>query len=865
MPQVAVEWRAGPVEGRLEVVNGHLAALAVAKGEGSVEDDRFAFTSGGPCRLVVTLDDVNLSHGAHPTIVSIRCAVNPFTVLLRDVDAECPIILPTHGVVVTEASDGRSYLEIEEAIRGRGLQTTRQRIESEEEESYAAAAAQTRNMRCPTWLGLSRDMRIFEVGYGDDGSHFVHPRFHGQRVTLPEADDRPIGYHFWLGRGMGCVERISRRLEDGVLPILQGELVDDDVTYNFTAFVSLESTPLTAESLRGTHFLVADGHGVGHTFTKDQEERFAALLSEEMNRDEDTVFHCRVQAVNTAAVPRYAWFMAPLPRARHRFDGQNGCGVFEGGGVFAVSKLDRKPLPQQEMAVLLGPGEAATFEFTIPHRPVSAERAARLAGQDFERRHVECRDFWTRKLGTAAAVSVPEKRISEMTRAGLLHLDLVAYGLEPDQPVAATIGVYCPIGSESAPIIQFMDSMGWHDLARRSLDYFLEKQHKDGFMQNFDGYMLETGAALWSIGEHYRYTHDDEWVKQIAPRLLKSCQYLLEWRKRNQREELRGKGYGMLDGKVADPEDPYHIYMLNGYAYLALRRTAEMLAAHDPAESQRLAAEAEALRNDIRTAFFEGMARSPAVPLGNGTWCPTVPPWAEGSAPTFLLLDGRRWFTHGTFTGRDSLIGPIYLIFQELLDPEEPAARSMIDYATDLLHLRNVAFSQPYYSRHPWVHLKTGQVKAFLKAYYNGFAGLADRETYTFWEHYFHASPHKTHEEGWFLMQTRWMLYMEEGETLRLLPGIPRAWMAQGERIELDNVASYFGPISLRVESEVDRNRIAATVACVSDRRPKCVELRLPHPQGRRAIGVTGGTYHPATESVRIEPFEGSAEVVLRF
>ena len=37
---------------------------------------------------------------------------------------------------------------------------------------------------------------------------------------------------------------------------------------------------------------------------------------------------------------------------------------------------------------------------------------------------------------------------------------------------------------------------------------------------------------------------------------------------------------------------------------------------------------------------------------------------------------------------------------------------------------------------------------AFLKAYYNPFAGLADRETYTFWEHYFHASPHKTHEEA---------------------------------------------------------------------------------------------------------------------
>src|SRR2546427_8828678 len=50
-------------------------------------------------------------------------------------------------------------------------------------------------------------------------------------------------------------------------------------------------------------------------------------------------------------------------------------------------------------------------------------------------------------------------------------------------------------------------------------------------------------------------------------------------------------------------------------------------------------------------------------------------------------------------------------------------------------------------------------------------AGLADRQTYTFWEHYFGESPHKTHEEGWFLMQSRWMLYQEHDRTLDLLPG----------------------------------------------------------------------------------------------
>ena len=177
----------------------------------------------------------------------------------------------------------------------------------------------------------------------------------------------------------------------------------------------------------------------------------------------------------------------------------------------------------------------------------------------------------------------------------------------------------------------------------------------------------------------------------------------------------------------------------------------------------------------------------------------------------------------------------------------------------------NAAFSQPYYSRHPIVHLRRGEVKPFLKAYYNTVASLPDRETYTFWEHYYHASAHKTHEEGWFLMQTRWMLWMEQGDTLKLLSGVPRSYLEDGKNIEIENASSYFGKFSLRVDSELNRGRIRAAVECATDRAPRRVALRLPHPLGRRATAVQGGKYDSATETVLLEPFSGRAEVTLNF
>jgi hypothetical protein len=56
-----------------------------------------------------------------------------------------------------------------------------------------------------------------------------------------------------------------------------------------------------------------------------------------------------------------------------------------------------------------------------------------------------------------------------------------------------------------------------------------------------------------------------------------------------------------------------------------------------------------------------------------------------------------------------------------------------------------------------------------------------------------------------------------------------------------------------------------AHVECATSRRPRAIEIRLPHPSGLRPQGVKGGTYNAATETVRIGSFNGTADVELVF
>ena len=293
--------------------------------------------------------------------------------------------------------------------------------------------------------------------------------------------------------------------------------------------------------------------------------------------------------------------------------------------------------------------------------------------------------------------------------------------------------------------------------------------------------------------------------------------------------------------------------------------THETLGAIDPACGDSLRREAEAWRQDIRESFFQSLAQSPVVPLGDGTWCPTAAPWAEAPGPRLLFLKTEKFRSHGTFTVPDGLLGPMYLVFCEVIEPDEPAARMLLDYHSELMFQENSAFSQPYYSRHNWYQAKTDMVKPFLSTYYHTVAPHADRQTYTFWEHMYKLSAHKTHEEANFLMETRWMLYMEDADTLHLFRVAPRAWFADGERIDLEGVRSYFGRIDARVRSHVGEGYIEATVTCDPERKPSRLAVRLPHPQSKKPVRITGGRYDETTESVLIDDFDGEASIRLEY
>src|SRR6266699_4606298 len=104
-------------------------------------------------------------------------------------------------------------------------------------------------------------------------------------------------------------------------------------------------------------------------------------------------------------------------------------------------------------------------------------------------------------------------------------------------------------------------------------------------------------------------------------------------------------------------------------------------------------------------------------------------------------------------------------------------------------------------------------------------------------------------------MQVRWIVYYEEHQKLWLLRGVPRAHFAHGNTIEIIGAKSYFGPLTLRLESRVDQGEVRIRVRCPEGRARglQRMGIRVAHPAGRRAVQVRGaGSYASEGEMIWI-------------
>jgi hypothetical protein len=537
--------------------------------------------------------------------------------------------------------------------------------------------------------------------------------------------------------------------------------------------------------------------------------------------------------------------------------------------------------------VTLAPGESHTIVVKAPFLGrLTAKEIAALRALDFASAREEVVAFWEERLASAAGIVTPDADINDYARSVITHILINDdHEVNSDRIIGRVSSFnYGNYSNESVMQIMELDRRGYHEEARRHLETYLHYQGtvplpgnfrtQEGIFYGSGGYESgdynqHHGWVLWGLAEHYRFTGDGDWLRRIAPRLIAGCDWVISEREATKRTDANGRRvleYGFLPaGSLEDVRDYYYWLSTNCFTSRGLTAAAEVLAEVGHPEGPRLVREAQAYRDDLLAGCREAMLRSPVVRLRDGTFVPHVP---------------SRLYRRGRDAGwiREVLEGSICML-TTILDANSPEGTWILKDFEDnryvdgplnypLQDFEREWFARGGFSMQPNLvytlppYLLRDQIEHFLRAFLNGFAACFRRDLRAMAEHEAPtlvewAGDHfKSSDESMAMMWLRMMFIQEEGDTLSLGRGLPRAWVGSERGVAIRGAATHFGPMSFALRAEEGGRRIVAEIDPPVRRPPAKIVVRFRHPGAARLLGVT-------VNDTPVETFDADKEWVV--
>jgi len=740
-----------------------------------------------------------------------------FGVAVDDVLANECVYIRDAGVFISKGDlDPAEYLK---EIAGR--KTVLERVREMPDQTFEQAMAKTRNPiqdNGPTMISLARDNNKFVIQQDGTVRFATHPQQADKVQSFADQFPHAVVPQF----GIGEVKRVDRRLDGGWLPVPVSTFSAGGVIYRERSFV----VPHGNESLCVVEFTVENPGQAESTFS------LGLAVDGEVEK---------------------------TPR---------GAIVTHGGRLLALVESPLASVDGGKIVLkgtLPGGGKTSCFVY-LPSWEV--KDPSELKGG--ESLLADVKAYWERVMAPAMQIEIPEPLLGNAIRASQIHCMMAARNEADGARVAAWAGAdrYGALESESHSIIRGMDLVGQEEFARRSLDYFIHRYDPAGFLTT--GYtLMGTGWNLWTLAEHYQLTHDDKWLKEHAAEIARVCEWIT-----NQRRKTMTEGapeYGLMPpGVMADWGNFVYYFCLNGYYYAGLHQAATALREIGYPGADAFLKDAAAFKEDILRAYRWTQSRSPVVPLQDGTWVSAYPSQVYCPGPSgnfFPGEDGNRSWAY------DVELGAHQLVPQGVLNPGSREVAEMMDNMEDVQFLSDGWFDypaeknhadwfdlggfskvQPYYCRNAEVYALRDDVKPFIRSHFNTIATLLNTENLSLWEHFRNSGGwNKTHETGYFLQQSRWMLVMERGDQLWLAPFVTGNWLKDGMVVAVGNAPTTFGKVSYRIESHVAKGSIDVTIEPPRRNPPKEIIIRLRHPEGKPIRTAKGAKCRIEGDTIRLK------------
>ncbi|HLB74945.1 MAG TPA: hypothetical protein VJJ98_13060 [Sedimentisphaerales bacterium] len=434
-------------------------------------------------------------------------------------------------------------------------------------------------------------------------------------------------------------------------------------------------------------------------------------------------------------------------------------------------------------------------------------------------------------------ITVPDPAVQALLDSCIRNI-YQARELRQGQP-AFQVGPTCYRGTWAADgpfILESITYLGRAAETRAGLELQIDKDEGPQGVQ----FSKKAGLRLWMIWRHAQLTGDLKWLEKTWPKVEQNVNNIIEYRQAA-REDPKQANFGLMPPGFGDGGlGGVHREYTNVYWTLAgLRAAIEMAQKINKPTLSKLRAEYE----DYWQAFDEARNRDKLTDAAGNLYVPVT---MKGEQPQ-LPQRGAWAFLQSIFPGRifepdDNLMAGT----MAMLDANQQEG---LIFGTGWMADGIWNYAASFYAH---AHLWLGHSQKAASTLY-AFANhacplLCWREEQNLKgqkENYVGDMPHNW-ASAEFIRLVRHLLIIERADELHILGALPTAWTKPGNKIQLLEIPTSFGPVSLTLQ--VARTGKSALIQITPPRRepPKKIKLHLEHfrkPVKRTRTELKNGTF----------------------
>jgi len=210
---------------------------------------------------------------------------------------------------------------------------------------------------------------------------------------------------------------------------------------------------------------------------------------------------------------------------------------------------------------MLGPGETFDVVFRMPNFPVNLSSAREISfinNAAYDEYRKKTIDYWRNRIEGVSSFKIPEPRVNDSYKAGLVHLLLATRtNAEGVRRQGSGLPYDDLFFNDYVDMRRIYDLAGLSDMVGINVKWLMDYQNSEGMfldpiLTHGQPIMASHGQALVSLANHYVISGDKDYARMVYPTIKKA----VEWMHRSHLENQ----YGLMPASI-----PFDAEMIKGH------------------------------------------------------------------------------------------------------------------------------------------------------------------------------------------------------------------------------------------------------------------------------------------------------------